>query len=77
MIRDAAGKPLKEHLDDYVADLERRVRSIRRGRDARLLKDRNTRLMDVCGWKPPIGVTPDSFMTWRNQRQHSAHTQNH
>ena len=35
VVRDAAKKPLKEHLDDYVADLERRARSGRGGRGAR------------------------------------------
>ena len=36
-IRDAARKPLKEHLKDYVADLERRGRCGRGGRGTRLL----------------------------------------
>jgi excisionase family DNA binding protein len=67
VIRDAAGKPLKEHLEDYVADLERRGRSGRGGRGARLLKGRLVRLMKDCGWKLAIQVTPDSFTAWRNQ----------
>jgi hypothetical protein len=36
VIRDAAKKPLKEHLEDYVADLQRRGRSGRGGCGARL-----------------------------------------
>jgi integrase len=77
VIRDAAKKPLKEHLDDYVADLERRGRSGRGGRGARLLKGRVVRLMDDCGWKLPIQITPDSFTAWRSARVESARTVNH
>src|ERR1019366_8417584 len=54
VIRDAAKKPLKEHLEAYVADLERRGRSGRGGRGARLLKGRVVRLMDDCGWKVAV-----------------------
>ena len=61
ILRDSAKKPLKDHLDDYVADLERRGRCGRGGRGARLLQGRIVRLMDDCGWKVPIQVTPDSF----------------
>jgi len=75
--RDAAKKPLKEHLDDYVADLERRARSGRGGRGARLLKGRIVRLMDDCGWKLAFQITPDSFTSWRKQRSESARTLNH
>ncbi len=44
VIRDSAKKPLKVHLEDYVADLERRARSGRGGRGAKLLKGRIVRL---------------------------------
>lgn len=77
VIRDAAKKPLKDHLEDYVADLERRGRSGRGGRGARLLKGRVARLMDDCGWKLPIQITPDSFTAWRSARAESARTLNH
>lgn len=60
VIRDAARKPLKEHLDEYVADLEARERSGRGGRGARLVKGRILRLMGGCGWKLSIHVTPGS-----------------
>jgi integrase len=75
--RDAARKPLSEHLEDYLGDLERRGRSGRGGRGGRLLKGRVVRLMDICGWKLPIQVTPDSFTTWRNERRDSPRTLNH
>ena len=45
VIREAARKALSEHLDDYVADLERRGRSGRGGRGGRLLKGRIVRLI--------------------------------
>ena len=77
VLRDAAKKPLKEHLADYVADLERRGRSGRGGRGGRLVKGRILRLMDACGWKLAIQVTPDSFTAWRNGRDDSARTLNH
>jgi integrase len=77
VVRDAAKKPLKDHLADYVADLERRARSGRGGRGARLLKGRIVRLMDDCGWRLAFQVTPDSFTAWRNQRKDSARTLNH
>ncbi len=77
VVRDAAKRPLKEHLDDYVADLERRARSGRGGRGARLLKGRILRLMDGCGWRLAVQVSPDSFTSWRNQRSEAARTLNH
>ena len=77
VIRDAAKKLLKEHLGDYVADLERRGRSGRGGRGARLLKGRIARLMGDCGWKLAIQITPDSFTSWRSERKDSARTLNH
>jgi integrase len=77
VIRDAAKKPLKDHLEDYVADLARRGRSGRGGRGARLLKGRVVRLMDDCGWKLPIQITSDSFTAWRSGRKESARTLNH
>jgi hypothetical protein len=60
VIRDAAKRPLRDHLGDYVADLETRGRCGRGGRGARLLKGRILRLMDGCGWKLSIHVTPGS-----------------
>ena len=77
VIQDAARRPLTEHLDDYVADLERRGRCGRGGRGARLLKGRILRLMDDCGWKVAAQITPDSFTSWRTQRKDSARTLNH
>jgi hypothetical protein len=65
MIRDAAKKPLRAHVDDYSADLEGRGRCERGGRGARLLKGRVLRLMEDGGWKVAVQVAPDSFAILR------------
>jgi integrase len=77
LVRDAAQRPLREHLDDYEADLLTRGRAGRGGRGARLLKARILRLMDDCGWKLAGNVTADSFITWRNEQKAAARTLNH
>jgi integrase len=77
IIRDSAKKALKEHLDEYIGDLERRGRAGRGGRGGRLLKARVVRLIHDCGWLLPVQVTPDSFTTWRKLRSDSARTLNH
>src|SRR5208283_400397 len=77
LVRDAAQRPLREHLDDYEADLLTRGRAGRGGRGARLLKARILRLMEDCGWKLAGNVTADSFITWRNQQKAAARTLNH
>ena len=75
--RDAAQRPLLEHLNDYEADLVSRGRAGRGGRGARLLKSRVVRLMADCRWKLAGQVTADSFITWRNQEKRAARTLNH
>jgi integrase len=77
LMRDAAKKPLREHLDDYVADLESRERAGRGGRGARLLKSRVVRLLGECRWTVPAHVTADSFATWRNREKAAVRTLNH
>jgi len=78
LFRDAAQKALREHLNDYEADLLTRGRAGRGGRGARLLKSRIIRLMDAVGWKQAGQVTADSFIHWRNeQKAMSARTKNH
>ena len=76
-MRDAAQRPLLEHLNDYEADLVTRGRAGRGGRGASLLKARIVRLMNDCRWKLAGNVTPDSFVTWRNGHKAAARTQNH
>ena len=77
IIRDAAQRPLSEHLNDYEADLITRGRAGRGGRGARLLKARIVRLMSETGWKILANVTADSFVAWRNNHKAAARTQNH
>ncbi len=77
IVRDAARKPLTAHLDDYMADLEKRNRVGRGGRGGRLLKGRVLRLLGDCHWKLAVNVTQDSFVAWRSQRDDSARTLNH
>ena len=77
LVRDAAQRPLREHLNDYEADLLTRGRAGRGGRGARLLKARILRLMDDCGWKLAGNVTADSFIAWRNKQKVAARTLNH
>jgi len=77
LVRDAAQRPLTEHLNDYEADLVARARAGRGGRGASLLKTRIIRLMNDCRWKLACHVTPDSFITWRNGQDAAARTLNH
>ncbi len=67
-IREAAKMPLRVHLREFLADMERRGKAGRGGRDARLLGGRIGRLLEGCGWHLPASVTPDSFMRWRSQQ---------
>ena len=78
LVRDAAQKPLLQHLNDYEADLITRGRAGRGGRGASLLKSRIVRLMKEAGWKVAAQITADSFVTWRNgQKATAARTKNH
>ena len=77
LLRDAAQRPLAEHLNDYEADLVKRGRAGRGGRGARLLKSRILRLLNDCGWKLCASITADSFIAWRNRQTDSARTLNH
>ena len=67
-IREAARTPLRQHLKDFLADLERRGKAGRGGRDGRLLGGRIDRLMDACAWSLPAAVSADSFIRWRSQQ---------
>jgi len=78
LARDAAQRPLVEHLNDYEADLVTRGRAGRSGRGARLLKARLVRLMSKTCWKYAGQITADSFIGWRNdQKKLAARTKNH
>ena len=77
-IREAARTPLRQHLKDFLADMERRGKAGRGGRDGRLLGGRIGRLLDACSWNLPASVSADSFVRWRSQQvEHGPRTLNH
>jgi len=72
--RQAAKRPLSEHLADYLAHLKTHRRNKQYRSDVR---GRVTRLIQVCGWKRVKDVTPESFEKWRaKQTTISVKTQN-
>ena len=77
--RESARTPLRQHLKDFIADMERRGKAGRGGRDGRLLGGRVGRLLDACGWNLPASVSADSFVRWRSQQTDvlGARTLNH
>jgi integrase len=76
-IRDAAMRPLAAHLQDYLADLEKRNRAGRNGRGGRQLKMRVTTLLNGCKWDVAYNINADSFIAWRSRQKKSARTLNH
>ena len=76
VIRTAAMKPLAAHLEDYLADLEKRNRAGRNGRGARQLKMRVGTLLTECRWSIAFNVNADSFIAWRSGQTNSARTLN-
>lgn len=77
VMRNAARMPLAAHLEDYLADLEKRNRAGRKGRGGRQLKMRVTTLLDECNWKVACNINADSFIAWRTRQEKSARTLNH
>lgn len=77
LIRTAAMKPLAMHLEDYLADLEKRNRAGRNGRGGRQLKMRVTTVLNECNWNVAYEVNADAFIAWRSGQQKSARTLNH
>lgn len=65
-IREAAAKPLTEHLKEYAADLEatgcaaKYVYNVRK---------RIEKMISECGWASIAQVTADSFQNWRAKQQ--------
>ncbi len=67
--REAAQKPLAEHLEDFI----RSRQSI--GRDEKYVKElrkKVLKLVEDCGWELPCHVTAESFEAWRNGQEKSA-----
>jgi len=72
-LRDAAQKPLSEHLHDLLGDLRAQ------GKGAKYLANIEHRvgvLIEACGWKVGKDVSADSFQIWRKGQTLSAKTLN-
>jgi integrase len=73
-LRDAAQKPLCEHVADFVADLRSRKKDEHYidVLEAHLLK-----LINDNDWRLPQDITPDSFVAWRSKQNFAAKTKHH
>ena len=60
--REAAQRPLVEHLAEFRADLAALGRS--KSYDGKI-KARVGSLLEACGWKVPADVKPNDFVAWR------------
>ena len=72
-LRDAAQRPLSEHLESLLADLRAQ------GKGEKYLANVEHRvgvLIEACGWKMAKDVTADSFQTWRKSQSLAAKTFN-
>ncbi|NQU09207.1 hypothetical protein HQ590_00330, partial [bacterium] len=72
-LREAAQRPLVDHLKDFVADLTARKKSDKHINNIRF---RVQSLIRECSWKLPSDVTPDSFVNWRTHQNHAPKTLN-
>ena len=72
--RNAATKPLLEHLSNVIEDLKSRGRS---SEYIRKIDCRMKKLIEECGWHQITNVSTDSFITWRNSAALSPRTLNH
>ena len=72
-VRNAAERPLEEHLADFLVDREK----IGRAPDyVRQLRGKIQLLIEKCGWKTVKNVTADSFLSWRGKSALGAKTLN-
>lgn len=72
-LRDAAAKPLKDHLADYVGDLRQRGRD---GKYVEIVQLRTGRLFRECGWVQLRDISADGFVRWRAAQTLAAKTLN-
>lgn len=73
-IRNAGSKPVVDHVDDFLRDLQSRGRS----KDyIRKVNSRIHKLVAECAWKSLSDVSPDSFITWRSTADCAPRTLNH
>lgn len=61
-LREAAARPMTDHLADFVAELRRLGRSDKYLENT---ENRLDRLITDCQWKLPKDITGESFMAWR------------
>lgn len=71
--RESAKGPLKEHLEEFVADLAVKGRS---EHYYCLIRTRVTILSGECGWKSLSDIRPDDFVRWRTKQAHAPKTLN-
>jgi len=71
--REAAQKPLLDHLDDFISDLQTKQRAKRYISD---LQSRVIRVAEECKWKVAGDVQPDHFMKWRSRYKAAPKTLN-
>ena len=64
--RHSAARPMSEHLADFIEDLDALGRS---PVYIRLIKARNRRLFQDCGWHFAKDITSDQFIAWRAQQE--------
>jgi integrase len=72
-LREAAQKPLSEHLEDLLGDLRAQGKG---GKYLANIEHRVGVLIKSCGWKLWKDVTADSFQIWRKGQSLSAKTLN-
>jgi len=72
-LREAAQRPLGEHLADFVADLEALGRS---DKHVANIQHRVRELIQQCQWDLSGTVTADAFQEWRRRQRLSAKTLN-
>jgi integrase len=71
--REAAQRPLAEHVEEFIAD-RRAVKC--NEKYVRELERKLLRLIDECSWKFVRHVTAESFCEWRGKQKKSAKTLN-
>jgi integrase len=73
-LRDAAQKPLCDHLVDFVADLLSRKKD---GHYVDVLETHLSKLFKECNWRLPRDITSDTFIAWRSKQSFAAKTKHH
>jgi hypothetical protein len=67
LLRDAAKRPLKSLLEDFITDLETKNRA---GQYIRDVRTRLGRLFTEARWNRFADITPEAFQRWRSAHRH-------